>query len=260
MLISISPLRRHLNIIGALMMRETTTRFGREGLGFLWVVGEPLVFCLFVLVMWSLIKPAYEHGIRLGPFVMTGYMSLLLLRHQIGFSMYALQSNIGLMHHRQISVLHLFLARNLLEFAGGTAAFLVVYVLLVALGQVSLPASWLLLYSGWILLAQMGNGTAIIMAATSMRSDLMERLVPVLTYALIPVSGAFFMVGWIPDRFREPFLLVPYPNAIEMIRDGVFGEFVPTYYHPVYAVVCAGLLNLIGLLLLASSKDHVDVE
>jgi capsular polysaccharide transport system permease protein len=106
----------------------------------------------------------------------------------------------------------------------------------------------------------MGNGTAIIMAATSMRSDLMERLVPVLTYALIPISGAFFMVGWIPDRFREPFLLVPYPNAIEMIRDGVFGEFVPTYYHPVYAVVCAGLLNLIGLLLLASSKDHVDVE
>jgi capsular polysaccharide transport system permease protein len=249
-----------MKIIGALMMRETTTRFGRDGLGFLWVVGEPLLFCLFVLVMWSLLKPAYEHGVRLGPFVMTGYMSLLLLRHQIGFSMYALQGNIGLMHHRQIAVLHLFLSRNLLEFVGGTAAFLVVYGLLIALGQVSLPANWLLLYSGWILLALMGNGTAIILAAASMRSELMERLVPVLTYALIPVSGAFFMVGWIPERFREPYLLVPFPNAIEMIRAGVFGEFVPTYYNPVYAIVCAGVLNLVALLLLASSKHLVDVE
>jgi len=255
-----TQIRRHTKIIGALMMRETITRFGREGLGFLWVVGEPLIFCLFVLVMWSLIKPEYEHGIRVGPFVMTGYMSLLLLRHQIGFSMYALQGNIGLLHHRQIAVLHLFLARNLLEFAGGTAAFVVVYVLLVALGQVSPPASWILLYSGWILLALMGNGLAITMAALSMRSELMERLVPVLTYALIPISGAFFMVGWLPDRFREAYLLVPFPNAIEMIRDGVFGEFVPTYYSTIYAIAWVGVLNFVGLLLLASAKDLVDVE
>ena len=161
---------RHSKIVGALMMRETTTRFGRDGLGFLWVVGEPLLFCLFVLTMWSVIKPEYEHGIRIGPFVMTGYMSLLLLRHQIGFSMYALQANIGLLYHRRITILHIFLARNLLEFSGGTAAFIVVYAILIALGQVSLPESWLLVYSGWVLLGLMGNGTAIILAALSMRS------------------------------------------------------------------------------------------
>jgi capsular polysaccharide transport system permease protein len=257
---TLSAVRRHSKIVGALMMRETITRFGREGLGFLWVIGEPLLFCLFVLGMWSLLKPDYEHGVRLGPFVMTGYMSLLLLRHQIGFSMYALQGNIGLLHHRQISVLHLFLARNTLEFAGGTAAFVVVYVILLALGQVGPPKDALLLYSGWFLLGLMGNGIAIIMAALAMRSDLMERLVPVLTYALIPVSGAFFMVGWLPDRFRDPFLLVPFPNAIEMIRAGVFGEFVATYYHPIYAIACAGVMNFLGLVLLASSKDLVEVE
>ena len=70
---------RHIN--GALMMREMVTRYGREGLGFLWVVGEPLMFCLGVIVMWTFLKPAYEHGVRVGPFVMTGYMCLLLLRH-----------------------------------------------------------------------------------------------------------------------------------------------------------------------------------
>jgi hypothetical protein len=41
-------------------MREMTTRYGREGLGFLWVVGEPLLFCFGVIIMWTLVKPAYE--------------------------------------------------------------------------------------------------------------------------------------------------------------------------------------------------------
>ena len=82
----IGPLR-HLSIVRALMLRELITRYGREGLGFLWVIGEPLVFCLGVVLMWNLIRPEYEHGIRLGPMVMTGYMALLLLRHQISFSL-----------------------------------------------------------------------------------------------------------------------------------------------------------------------------
>ena len=128
---------RHLSIVRALMLRELITRYGREGLGFLWVIGEPLVFCLGVVLMWNLIRPEYEHGIRLGPMVMTGYMALLLLRHQISFSLSALQANTGLLHHRAIAVLHLYAARNALEFLGTTAAFMVVYLLLGALGEVS---------------------------------------------------------------------------------------------------------------------------
>ena len=82
------------------MMREIVTRFGREGFGFLWLIGEPLLFCMGVIVMWSIIKPEYEHGIRIAPFVMTGYMCLLLLRHQISYSQGAVQGNVGLLHVR----------------------------------------------------------------------------------------------------------------------------------------------------------------
>ena len=87
--------RSHIRIIGALMMRETVTRYGRQGLGLLWLIGEPLLFCFGVIIMWSLIKPAYEHGVRIAPFIMTGYMCLLLLRHLVGANMNALQANGG---------------------------------------------------------------------------------------------------------------------------------------------------------------------
>jgi capsular polysaccharide transport system permease protein len=251
---------RHFRIIGALLMREMTTRFGREGLGFLWVVGEPLLFCLGVLVMWSLIKPEYEHGIRLGPLVMTGYMGLLMYRHMISFSLGAVQGNIGLLHHRQIGIMHIFFARNLMEFAGGTAAFVVVYLVLIALGQVSLPADWLLLYAGWLMVGWTGLGIGLIFAGLAIRFDVMERLVPVLSYAMVPLSGAFFMVAWLPAQYREPFLLIPFPNAIEMVRGGVFGEFVDTYYHADYAFWSGAIMLFTGMILLSGAKNRVAIE
>ncbi len=251
---------RHFRIIGALLMREMTTRFGREGLGFLWVVGEPLLFCFGVLIMWSLLKPEYEHGIRLGPFVMTGYMSLLIYRHMMSFSIGALNANIGLMYHRQVGIMHIFLARNLMEFAGGTAAFAVVYTALLALGQVNLPADWVLLYTGWFLVGWTGLGLALLFAGLALRFEIMERLVPFLSYTMIPLSGAFLMVGWMPAQYREPFLWVPFPNAIEMVRAGVFGEFVHTYYHGEYALFSGGVMLFFGMIFLAGAKKRIVIE
>jgi ABC-type polysaccharide/polyol phosphate export systems, permease component len=251
---------RQARTIGALMMRELITRYGRRGLGFLWLVGEPLIFCVGVLAMWNLIRPDYEHGLRIGPFLMTGYMSLVLMRHQISYSLAAVQSNMGLLHHRDISVLHLYIARNLLEIAGATVALAIVYVCLYLLGQVSWPHDLLLLYAGWGLLAFLGFGTALVFSGLAIRFDVMERVVPLLTYLLIPLSGVFFMAAWIPSEYRELYLRVPFPHPIEMIRAAVFGPFVETHYDALYALVWAVLLTIAGLLLLVDARARVEAE
>ena len=242
------------------MMREIITRYGREGLGFLWLIAEPLLFCFGVIIMWSFIKPEYEHGVRLGPFVMTGYMSLLLMRHQIGYCLGALQANVGLLHHRQVSVLAIYISRTTLEFMGTTGAFVVVYVALIIAGQVTAPKDWILLYFGWLLLGWMSMGMAILLSALAMRFEMLERIVQLFTYVLIPVSGAFFMVAWLPDKFQEAYLLIPLPHGIEMLRAGVFGEFVETHHNGWYALICGFVMNFAALVLLAGARDRIDIE
>lgn len=255
-----NSLVRHGRLIKALVLREMLTRFGREGLGFVWVIGEPLVFCLGVMLMWSVLKPAYEHGIRVSAFVMTGYLSLLLFRHQISFALGALQANIGLLYHRQLRILHFFIARSVLEFLGATAAFVFVYACLLGLGDLSLPHDWFTLATGWLLLGWMGAGMALMFAALGMRYEVMERLVPVLTYALVPFSGAFAMTEWVPEPYRSVYLWIPLPHGVEMVRAGVFGEFVPTHYDPMYALLWGTIFVLLGLLLLSGAKDRVLAE
>jgi len=253
-------IEEHLRIVGALIMREILTRYGREGIGFLWLVVEPLMFCFGVLIMWSVIKPPYEHGIRLAPFLMTGYMSLLLFRHIVSHSISAVQANAGLLYHRQITILHIYFSRWLMEVAGATMAFVVVYVVLLCLGQVSPPHDVLLLYSGWFLMAFIALGVALIFSALAIQFEIVERIVQVVMYLMIPASGAFVMAAWIPDNYRPIFLRIPMPNAVEMVRGGVFGEFVKTYHNAAYAAAWAAGLILVGLLMLARAKKHLEIE
>ncbi|WP_312491215.1 ABC transporter permease [Brevundimonas sp.] len=256
----LSGIKRHARLVGALFMREIVTRFGRESAGFLWVIGEPLLFCAGVLVLWSAIKPAYEHGVRLGPFVMTGYMCLLLLRHMLSMSVGALQANVGMLYHRQITPIHIFIARNFMEFCGGTVAFIVVYVALYAIGEVGLPHDWLLLYAGWFLMAWVSIGFALVMAGLAMKYEVMERVTSLVGYVIIPFSGAFTMASWVPSHYRDLYLMVPFPHGVEMVRSAVFGEFVETHFNPAYAFAFGGVLLLIGLVLISDARERILVE
>ena len=251
---------KHIRIIGALMMRELSTRFGRDGLGFAWLVIEPLAFCVGVILLWKLLKPEYEHGLRTTPFIFTGYTSIVLIRHLVSFSMNSLTANVGLLHHRDVTAVHIFLSRNFLEFAGATLSFFLVYSALFAFGQIGLPHDLLLLYGGWFLLGWVGMGFGLMLAGLAMQFDVIERIVPIVTYLLIPLSGAFVMVEWVPYQWRETYLLLPFAHGIEMIRSSVFGEFTKTHYHPAYALAFATVMNVMGLLLISVSKNRVEIE
>lgn len=242
------------------MMREMTTRFGREGLGFAWVIGEPLIFCFGVVLLWSLTKPAYEHGIRVGAFIMSGYMCLILIRHLVASLANALQANLGLLYHRSVSPVHIFGSRALIEIGGTTAAFIVVYTVLFAFRQISPPRDLLLIYFGWTILAWLATGFSLVLAGLAMRYDIFERLVGLISYLLIPLSGAFAMVAWLPPDFQKVLLMVPFVHAIEMIRAGMFSEFVPTHYMIGYPIVMGAIFNVIGLALIAGARDRIAVE
>ncbi|WP_427846553.1 ABC transporter permease [Brevundimonas pishanensis] len=244
----------------ALIMREMMTRYGREGIGFFWLIAEPLAFCLGVIILWSAIKPEYEHGIRVAPFTMSGYMCLLLLRHLVTHSLHALQANTGLLFHRKVQPLHIYLARAILEILGSTLAFFIVYALLLALGQVDMPKDWILLYSGWFILAWVSFGFAMVMAALSIRYEAVERLNNLTLYIMIPLSGAFVMAEYVPASYREYFLYIPFPHAIEMVRAGIWGEFIPTHYTAWYPIAFGGVLMLLGLIMLKIYGNYIETE
>lgn len=250
----------HTRIISALMFREAITLYGRENIGALWVIGEPLSFALGVFVMWSFIRPPYEHGLRLLPFLMTGYLPLTMMRHTISHGLLAIRVNTNLLYHRKITLLHLFVGRALLEIVGATLAFIVAFVILYLLGLVEPPPNLDYVYLGWSILALMTFGMALVFCVICQIFEFLEKFVVLLTYVLVPFSGAFFMIDWLPYQYQGAAMKIPFLNCMEMIRRGFFGEFYPTHFDVFYALAWAVCFTFLGLLLLRFVRDTLELE
>jgi ABC-type polysaccharide/polyol phosphate export permease len=51
-------------VVGALLIREVYSRFGRESLRFARTVGEPLVFALPVLLIWRMTRAVFGTTVK----------------------------------------------------------------------------------------------------------------------------------------------------------------------------------------------------
>src|SRR5512136_516731 len=109
--------RIQLRVIGALLMREILTRYGRHNIGFLWLFVEPMLFTLGVTALWTLAKAHQVSRIPIVAFAITGYSSVLLWRNMPGRCVSAIEPNLALLYHRNVKIIDVFAARLILEAA-----------------------------------------------------------------------------------------------------------------------------------------------
>lgn len=77
-------LRVNQRILGALLVREMLTRYGRHNIGFLWLFVEPMLFTLGVTALWTATKSVHGSDLPIVAFALTGYSSVLLWRNMPG--------------------------------------------------------------------------------------------------------------------------------------------------------------------------------
>jgi capsular polysaccharide transport system permease protein len=142
-------LRIQWRVVGALIIREIYSRFGRDGLGFAWIVAEPLVFALPVLFVWRAVRDPNEHGLSLVPFLWSGCLPLLLFRHLGGRKLMFICANVPLLYHQRVKIFDVFLARALLEIFSTLTALLVSFAVFYAIGAVDVPRD--LRCSTWVI-------------------------------------------------------------------------------------------------------------
>jgi capsular polysaccharide transport system permease protein len=248
-------------IVGALFMREFVTRWGRRNLGFAWLFAEPLVFALPVIAMWSMIRAPFEHGLPMIAFVWTGYLPLLIFRHVTGHSLYTVKSNAAMLYHRQVTPFDLFIGRQGLELIGNIAACVLSFLLFYMLGLIEWPQNYTLFLIGFFFMSWWSIAIALIVAALSERSDIVEHVWPPISYMYLPVCGFFFMAGWLPAPLRRVALVVDPPlHAYEMIRGGLWGSRVQVFYDMSYLSWILAVVTLIGLWLLRDVRKHIVLE
>jgi capsular polysaccharide transport system permease protein len=234
-------------VLHALLMREIITRFGRENLGVLWLVAEPMMFTLGVATLWTAAGLHHGSPIPIVAFAVTGYSSVLMWRNSATRAAAAIAQNRHLLFHRNVQVIDVLLTRIVLEIAGATGSFIFLSLLFIYIGWMPAPVDLLGVVYGWLMLAWFGASLALLIGAGTAFSEIVERLWHPAAYILFPLSGAAFMVEWLPLDAQRFVLILPMVHGTEMLRQGYFGNVVRTHYDVGYMALCCLLMSLVGL-------------
>jgi capsular polysaccharide transport system permease protein len=248
-------------VLEAVFLREIQIRWGRRNLGFAWLFAEPLVFAFPVLLMWSMIRAPIEHGLPMMAFVWSGYLPILMFRHTIGRVLYVLKFNGAMLYHRTVTPFDLIIGRCGLELFGATAATAFSFMILYMFGALEWPHDPALFLVGNLYMAWWCLACAVIVAAASERSEIVEHIWQPISYMYLPISGFMYMAVWLPTPIRNIALTVmPSLPCYEMIRAGLFGNQIQTFYDIPYLTGVLAVLTLIGLWLVRDVRRHLELE
>lgn len=253
-----NALKVQIRVIDALMMREVISRYGRDNLGFLWLFLEPLLFTLGITLLRGMLFGSQRVNFPFVAFLLTGYISFTAFRNIINQLSKSTTANKGLLHHKNVTVLNLIIARFLLEFLGVTGAFLLISLGCIHFDLMAAPMNLSLSITAWILMAWFGLSFGMVVLFATERSKLFKRIWPVFMIALLPFSGVFFMVSWMPPAVQAVFLWSPLVNEIEFLRDAFLGPEVHAMYSIPYIIVVNLFTMMLGLLLIKDLRRYLE--
>ena len=164
------------------------------------------------------------------------------------------------MYHRQIKILDMLLVRFLIELLGHMMAYLFIALVLGAFGFFPVPYDLGFLMLGWFYYAAFTFAVGVVVAPLSEISEVVEKIMPVTIYIMIPFSGAFYLVSSLYDSAAAAVLYSPPVHGMEMMRYGVFGPSIDPQFDYLYPLTFIVPCMLLGLLLCRYVRRDLVVE
>jgi len=248
-------------VIGALIMRELHTRYGRENVGYLWVVLEPMMLAVAIAFARSGSKGAdYTDDIRPVPFVVCGYCVFILFRSVVSRSEGTLESNGPMLYHRMVSVFDMLFARLVLEASGAGTTLAIMICFITVLGYGSLPARPLDLIAGFMAMVWFSFSLSMIICAITHENRTAGRLVHPVMYLTLPLSGCFYQISWLPEPFRGWMSWFPLAEIFEQVRYGEFSSATNQYVKPLYLIGWFMALTWVGMVAIKHVRNNVHLS
>lgn len=253
-------LTQQMNVIGALVLRELHTRFGRNNIGYLWMIGEPLLLATVIGAL-HLFQPGHL-GSTMPPvaFSLVGYCVFIIFRGIFNRAESILEASLPLMYHRMISVLNLSLARVVVEAAGCVTTFVLLYSLAILTGYAPLLARPLYAMGGVALMIWISFALGLNVTAVTFEKPTLGRLVHPISYFMMPLSGAFFAVEWLPTSVQKAADWMPLVNIFEIIRYGMFDMASDKHLYPEYVIGICAFFTYSGLIGIRRLRNRIHLQ
>jgi len=242
-------LTQRVQVIHALILRETRTRYGKHRLGYLWAIFEPLTFIGMISGLFYLLDRRLPFGMDPLGFLTTGMLPYLLFAKSTTQAVNAVNANSGLLYFPQVKPLDLVSARVVLEFATTAVVFCVI------MGGNSLHEGTLQiddplrLMAGFVLASALGSSVGLMFCGLCTIYPVIHQIHGPLLRPLFWISGIWFAAEELPTPVLDILSYNPVLHVVELVRSGWFPEYRGMYADPLYVADFILVFLFLGLTL-----------
>jgi capsular polysaccharide transport system permease protein len=243
-----TALRIQGRVIGALILRESRTRFSKNRLGYFWAIVEPVMHMaiwVFAITLVSTIQQTSRSALL--PFILTGFIAFLATRNIADFVERAIPSNRPLLYYPIVRPVDLIIARWLLEVATQSIVAVLVVTGAILAGIIKPPENVPGMAQALATAFFFGLGWGWCNAVFSELSLTFRRIESILTRILYYVSGVMYSVQAVPPPFKYWLALNPLAHIVELFRSAYFTDHESTFASTAYALSFGLVLLVTGI-------------
>lgn len=242
----------------ALFLREAVVRMFGSRVAWVWLVAEPLVNVLWLILIFTGIRVRHIGGIETALWIAIGMLVFMTFRRTLSQVQNGVSANGALFSYRQVRPADVVLARAMVEGVSMLIISSVLFFVGTLFGWMSWPASVFQVLEAFTLAWLCGLGLGMTFAVLIKLVPEMERVINFIMMPLMMISGVIFPLSMVQPPYLDWLLLNPLAHVIEAGRVG----FSP-YYHAVtgldlgYAYACALVLVFTGLALFRRFNERL---
>lgn len=245
--------------VGALVLREMATSYGRSAGGYLWAVAEPVLAIALLSVVFSLAFRGPPLGESFPLFFALAYLPFMMFLDVANKLATAIRFSKPLLAYPAVTLADVLVARFVLNVLTHLVVTLIVCggILLLDETRASPSAPEAAMAMGMAAALGLGVGTLNCYLFTGY--PVFERIWSVVTRPLVIVSGLFFLFESMPREAQALLWWNPLFHITGEMRAAFHPTYAPDYVSPVYVLLLSLVLLAAGLMLLRPAyRDFVD--
>lgn len=245
-----SGIQSSFRAIGALMLREMSTRYGRTPGGYIWAIVEPLGMIIILSLAFSLMARAPTLGTSFLLFKATGFLILQMfnvLGGQIGNS---LNFSKPLLRYPRVTWGDAILARFFLNALVVTTVTFLILVGIIVYEQLDVLLRWHMILAAVFLTAALGFGIGALNCFLFMRFPVWQQIWSIVTRPLFLISGVIVLYEDMPGLAQSILWYNPLLHLTGIMRAGFYPMYRPDYISIEFVMLTILIPMTLGLLLL----------
>lgn len=232
------------------MLREMSTRFGRQPGGYVWIVLQPLGVIILLAMAFSLMQRHPSLGTSFLLFKATGFLILTKFKTVSQLVGQGLTYSKPLLEYPGVAWIDAMLARFFLNALIGVLVTALMLTGIVLYEGLNLVLDWPRIVLSISLTMLLAFGVGCLNCVLFMRFAVWANLWGMLTAPLMLVSGVIVLYESTPVFAQKILWYNPVMHLTGMIREGFYSTYTPTYISVPYVLACSLIPMALGLLVL----------